>query len=174
MKKIACGALCLLGILAALLLVLWLRGDVGITENRMRAEAGGTELGSQWERRGCSQVGDNLAAFLTWPKADGEGKLSLYVKHGGLSLGWFFRFGGSNSAIEASIAEFRVEGQTERAFVSMNRVGAAYVTIDDGTGAARRELFAGEPFVMLLPLNCGTVTFYDTDGNQLPTQLIYE
>ena len=96
MKKLACVLLALFALTAVLLLCLWLHGDVGMTENQMRAEAGGTEIGSQWERTGCSQVGENMAVFLTWPKGGTEGTASLYVKRQGLSLGWFFRFRGSS------------------------------------------------------------------------------
>lgn len=175
MKKLAYVLLALFALIAVPLLCLWLHGNVGITENQMRAEVGGTEFGSQWERTGCSQVGENMAVFLTWPKGSStDGAVSLYVKRRGLSLGWFFRFGGSSSSIDTSIAELRVDGQPERAFVSMNQVGAAYFIVDDGNHAERRELFPGEPFTVLLPLNCGALTFYDADGNELPTQLLYE
>ena len=56
--------------------------------------------------------------FLPTGKTDHT--FSVYVNRPGLSFGYFFRGGGDIVEVDDYIAEFVVEGNNERAFISMN------------------------------------------------------
>ena len=82
-----------------------------------------------------------------------------------LSFGYFFLGGGDIVAVDDYIAEFVVEGYTERAFISMNTQNVVRVEIDDGNGVRVIDIDSGKPFAIVLPLNAGDICFYDTIGN---------
>ena len=167
MKKLSYAVLAALGLAAALVLGMWLRGDVGMTENQMRRDAAAQIL-AQEQRGGTSEFGKKMAVFMSWDKnTHKDTELCVYVKHSGLSAGWFFRFGGGVSAADDAIVELRVDGCRERAYVSGNAMHAVRCTIGNG---GERSFGAYDPIILVLPVNGGAVIFYDADGNELPVQ----
>ena len=72
-----------------------------------------------------------------------------------------------NSVVEVDdyIAEFVVEGNNERAFISMNTQNIVRLEVDDGNGIQVIDIDSGKPFAIVLPLNVGNICFYDTNGN---------
>ncbi len=69
-------------------------------------------------------------------------------------------FGGSRG-----IAEYTVEGYNERAFISMNQQQVTQLEIDDGNTIQVLDIDSNKPFAIVLPINAGTITFYDVNGN---------
>lgn len=59
----------------------------------------------------------------------------------------------------------RVEGYKEQAFISMNRQQAARAEIDDGNEVQVLDIDSRKPFAIVLPVNAGSITFYDINGN---------
>ena len=90
---------------------------------------------------------------------------SVYVNRPGLSFGYFFRGGGDIVEVDDYIAEFVVEGNNERAFISMNTQNIVRLEVDDGNGIQVIDIDSGKPFAIVLPLNVGNICFYDTNGN---------
>ena len=88
-----------------------------------------------------------------------------YVNRPGLSFGYFFRGGGDIVEVDDYIAEFVVEGNNERAFISMNTQNIVRLEVDDGNGIQVIDIDSGKPFAIVLPLNVGNICFYDTNGN---------
>lgn len=58
-----------------------------------------------------------------------------------------------------------VEGNNERAFISMNTQNIVRLEVDDGNGIQVIDIDSGKPFAIVLPLNVGNICFYDTNGN---------
>ena len=92
-------------------------------------------------------------------------KRQVYVNRPGLSFGFFFRGGGSHPKVERGIVEFTVEGYEERAFISMNQQRVTQLQIDDGNSIQEISIDSNKPFAIVLPINAGTITFYDVNGN---------
>ncbi len=99
-----------------------------------------------------SLVGELLNYFLPLPVP-------------GLSFGYFFRAGGKLSEIQEGIAEFTAEGANERALISMNQQQVQQLQIDDGHAKQAIDIDSDQPFAIVLPINAGSITFYDVNGN---------
>ena len=76
----------------------------------------------------------------------------------GLSFGYFFRGGGNLSSVDKEILACTVEGYKEQAFISMNRQQAARAD-------QVLDIDSRKPFAIVLPVNAGSITFYDVNGN---------
>ena len=63
------------------------------------------------------------------------------------------------------ICEYTVEGYNERAFISMNQQQVTQLEIDDGNTIQVLDIDSNKPFAIVLPINAGTITFYDVNGN---------
>ena len=97
-----------------------------------------------------------MAAFISYPQDKTDHTFSVYVNRPGLSFGYFFRGGGDIVEVDDYIAEFVVEGNNERAFISMNTQNIVRLEVDDGNGIQVIDIDSGKPFAIVLPLNVGT------------------
>lgn len=151
--------------LACVLLVgfLFARNDIGVASANLESDLRASQkIPDDWIVEGS--VSGTMAAYISYPQDRSGHTFSVYVDRPGLSLGYFFRGGGSLSDIERGIAECTVEGYNERAFLSMNQQQAARLEIDDGNLVQVIEIDSGKPFAIVLPINTGVVTFYDGNG----------
>ena len=110
-------------------------------------------------------ISDTMAAYISFSKDKSDYIYSVYVKHPGLSFGYFFRSGGCINAIEEAIAECLVEGNNKRAFISMNRQRAERLEMHDKNSIQVIDIDSDKPFAIVLPADSGAITFYDADGN---------
>ena len=95
---------------------------------------------------------------------------TIRLNRPGLSFGYFFRGGGNLSSVDKEILACTVEGYKEQAFISMNRQQAARAEIDDGNEVQVLDIDSRKPFVIVLPVNAGSITFYDVNGNTVLSQ----
>ena len=107
---------------------------------------------------------DEMAAFISYPADKSDHVFSIYVNRPGFSLGYFFRSGGSVGGVQTGIAEHTIDGYSEHTFISLNEPKVARLEIDDGTSVQVIAIDSSKPFAIIVPLNAGTVTFYDVDG----------
>ena len=50
-------------------------------------------------------------------------------------------------------------------FISMNQQQVTQLEIDDGNTIQVLDIDSNKPFAIVLPINAGTITFYDVNGN---------
>ena len=154
----------LLGVILACVLVfgfLYANNDIGKTANSLEADIRQSQkILDDWIVDGS--ISDTMAAFISYPQ---DHTFSVYVNRPGLSFGYFFRGGGDIVEVDDYIAEFVVEGNNERAFISMNTQNIVRLEVDDGNGIQVIDIDSGKPFAIVLPLNVGNICFYDTNGN---------
>ncbi|MFI3115714.1 MAG: hypothetical protein R3Y12_06190, partial [Clostridia bacterium] len=128
--------------------------------------------------RGSSKIEDDwivaidtseiMSAMVFYPEDKSDHSYKVYVNRSGVSLGYFFRGGGSlNSMATTYIEAYTVEGYNERAFISMNAMKIDRLTIDDGNTIEEIDIDSNNPFAIVLPTNVGTIIFYDVNGNQI-------
>ena len=110
-------------------------------------------------------VSDSVAAFISYSQDKSDHTYSVYVNRPGFSFGYFFRGGGDIVAVEDFISEFTVEGYNERAFISLNSQKVDRLEVDDGNEVQVIDIDSDKPFAIVLPMNVGSITFYDIDGN---------
>ena len=92
-----------------------------------------------------------MAAFISYPQDKTDHTFSVYVNRPGLSFGYFFRGGGDIVEVDDYIAEVVVEGNNERAFISMNTQNIVRLEVDDGNGIQVIDIDSGKS---LSPLSC--------------------
>ena len=157
----------LLGVILACVLVfgfLYANNDIGKTANSLEADIRQSQkILDDWIVDGS--ISDTMAAFISYPQDKTDHTFSVYVNRPGLSFGYFFRGGGSLSGVDRGITEFTVEGYSERAFISMNQQQVTQLEIDDGNTIQVLDIDSNKPFAIVLPINAGTITFYDVNGN---------
>jgi len=165
MKKYT-GRIVLGIILACVVFVgfLYLNNDIGISASRIETDIRASQkIQDDWAVEGM--VSDTMAAYISYPQDKSDHTFSVYVNRPGLSFGYFFRGGGDIIAVDQYISEFTVEGYRERAFVSMNTQKVDRLEMDYGNGIQVIDVDSEKPFALVLPVNAGTITFYDTENN---------
>ena len=148
-RMILCGLLAL----ALVLGILYLRGDIGIARNRIAEDVRRDLPGGEILHVSC---GKELAAVLV--ATDGAPSLRIYANRPGLSLGWFFRYGGP--VPEGAVQRFIPEWGRERVYAASGGHGVA---TDSPAGEEILSPVTDAPFVLVLPANAGA-EFYDAAG----------
>ena len=143
---------------------LYANNDIGMTSTNLEADIRSSQkIKDDWTLDGS--VSNTMAAYISYPQDMSDHTFSVYVKHPGLSFGYFFRGGGNLSEVQRGIVEFTVEGYNERAFISMNQQQVQQLEIDDGNAIQVIDIDSNKPFVIVLPINAGKITFYDVNRN---------
>ena len=135
--------------------------DIGIIKNRIETDARKAhQIPENWLV--AKDTTKSMSALVFYPDDLSRYTLSIYVNRPGLSFGYNFRYGGAGSIEEKSyVQEFRLQGIEDRAFISIDKQYISRVEIDDGTEVKKIDIYSKNPFVIILPINCGHVTFYD-------------
>lgn len=143
---------------------LYANNDIGVTSTNLEADIRSSQkIKDDWTLDGS--VSNTMAAYISYPQDMSDHTFSVYVKHPGLSFGYFFRGGGNISEVQRGIVEFTVEGYNERAFISMNQQQVQQLEIDDGNAIQVIDIDSNKPFVIVLSINAGKITFYDVNRN---------
>ncbi len=162
----AIGKIILAVLLVCLLVVafLYVNNDIGVTEKNLETDIRESQkIQDDWMVTGS--VSDTMAGFISYPQNMSDHTFSVYVNRPGLSFGYFFREGGSLASVEEYIAEFTIEGYSERVFISMNAQKVERLEIDNGNDVQVIEVDSEKPFAIVLPVNAGNITFYDVNGH---------
>ena len=153
-------------VLACILFVcfLYTNNEIGVTSSKLEADIRSSQkIKDDWTVDGS--VSSTMAAYISYPQDLSDHSFSVYVNRPGLSFGYFFRGGGTLSGVQRGIAEFTVEGYSERAFISMNQQQVQQLEIDDGNTIQVVDIDRNKPFAIVLPINAGNITFYDVNRN---------
>lgn len=141
--------------------LLFARDNIGVSADNIESDIRlSQKIKDDWTVDG--DVGNNAAAFISYPKSKSDHTFSVYVRHSGLSFGYFFRAGGSVSEVDEGIAAFTVNDCNERAFISMNKQKVDRIEIRESESI---DIDSNKPFAVVLPVNSGSITFYDVNGN---------
>lgn len=165
MKKYLPLILCGIIILSIFLVALfWASDNIGVSADKLEADIRQSQkIADDWTVTG--EVSDTMAAYVSYPEDKSDFTFSIYVKHTGLSFGYFFRAGGSIFEIEDGILALTSESLDERAFISMNKQKVIRLEIDNGIEVKAKEIDSEKPFAIVLPVNAGELRFYDVNGN---------
>jgi len=108
---------------------------------------------------------DELVALLFYSEDQTNHKFSIYVNDG--KNDYHFVSGGSAFEIENQVRRFTFDGKSYQVFISMNQAKITKYKIDNLCNAQETSVNKLEPFVVVLPLDSGDVSFYDQDGNKI-------
>ena len=160
-KIILCSVLAL----TALACFLYFNNVFGISPNHLEEDIRSSQkISDYWTVDG--EVSDTMAAFISYPPNKTDHTYSVYIKHQGLSFGYFFRTGGDIVSVDKYITKFTMNECDEIAFISMNSQQVERLEIDDGDTVQVIDIDSSKPFAIVLPANVGNiVNFYDVNGN---------
>lgn len=147
---------------------LYFNDDIGISKNSLEKDArSSSKIEADWHV--AMDTSDTMSAMVFYPKDKSDHSFDVYVNRPGLSFGYFFRGGGDIIEVENYVAEFSVEGYSDRAFISLNAQQIVKVEIDNGNSIETIEIDSTKPFAIVLPQNIGSVTFFDVNGDIVDT-----
>ena len=108
---------------------------------------------------------DELVAMLFYSEDQTNHTFSIYVNDG--ENDYRFVRGGSLLAYDDEVQRYAVDGNSYQVFISMNQAKITKYKIDNLCNAQETSVNKLEPFVVVLPLDSGDVSFYDQDGNKI-------
>lgn len=156
-----------LGILIACIVfagLLYLNGNIGVSKSKLESDIRSSQnIDDDWLIEG--NVSDTMAAFISYSEDKTDHTYSVYVNRPGCSIGYFFRSGGDLTGTGKYIAGYIAEGYQKRAFISMNELKVERVEISDGNLVQVIDIDSDKPFAIVLPVNAGSIVFYDINGN---------
>lgn len=134
-------------------------GIIGVSRDNLEGEARKSlQLDSSW---GMAQdIGDELCAMLFYDSERTQFKYSVYMKGESLSYGYFVWEEGAYPFEEDSVHGFLYE-EKAIALLSPNRDEIEKIVAGD------QEIHVNplNPFVLVLPVDCGEITIYDVVGD---------
>lgn len=158
-------------VLAILFLILYTNGDIGTCKSNIENDARiSQKINASWQV--AKATTDTISAMLFYDENLSHYTFSIYVNRDGLSFGYFFRGGGSTNAENEGIAEYKLEGYHEKAYLSMNKQQVSKIEIDNGNTVEIIDLDYSKPFAIVLPAGKGAINFYNKDGDIVQTILI--
>ena len=137
--------------------------DPGIPASRLEADIRKEQkIPDDWTVEG--NASNTMAAYVSYSPDKSSHTASVYVDRPGISSGYFFRFSGPASTASRDITAFTVKDYTEAAFISMNIKQVFEIEIGDGDNIRAINVDPDKPFAIILPLNEGSIRFYNLDG----------
>lgn len=138
---------------------LYTNGNIGVPKSRIESDARQSQkIDDSWEV--AKSISNSLCAMVFYNEQCNDHTFSIYINRKGFSFGYIFRSGGSLSSIEESIYEFKLNGYG-KALLSMNKVKAERIEIDNGQEIRKIDIDSEKPFTIILEENIGVVTIYD-------------
>ena len=163
-QYVGVALICVVVLVVGFVGFLHLNNDIGISESKIEADIRTSQnINAEWVIEGT--VSDTMAAFISYPQDQSGHIFSVYINRPGLSIGYFFRDGGTIETVEKSIMEFTFDGYDECAFISMNTQNVARLEIGDGQEIQTINIDNEKPFAIVVPAYTETITFYDAQGN---------
>ena len=144
-------------------------GIVGVSANRIELDARMNQQIAYYEF--SESLNDELCAMIFYDGARLDHTFSIYVNHPGFSFGYFFNRGGSSSQIESGVHAFDYD-EKGTALISMNADKVARIVLDDDVDTTQIDLDPANPFAVVIPPNCGSVSLYDSDGAAVPISMV--
>ena len=137
--------------------------DPGIPASRLEADIRKEQqIPDDWTVEGTAS--GTMAAYISYSQDKSAHVFSFYVDRPGISSGYFFRGSGTATTSSRDITKLTVNGYDEAAFVSMNTKQVFQVEIGDGDNIRVIDIDPYKPFAIILPLNEGSICFYNLDG----------
>ena len=156
----------LIGLVLIILLafmIIWQADILGVSENRLEQDAReNQEIAEDWEM--VQAVNEDMCAMLFFDENREEYTYSIYLSREGLHYGYFFRQGGRDAYMEEGVKGVVFEDKGI-ALLSLNEDRVCRIVADDREQEQVIPVDAGEPFAVVLPIECSAITMYDEQGN---------
>lgn len=156
----------LLGIVLIILLaflIVWQADVLGVSAGRLEQDAReNQDIQNNWEM--AQAVNDDMCAMLFYDEEKDDCAYSIYLSREGFSFGYFFRQGGFDPYMTENVKGIVFEDKGI-ALLSLNEDGVCRIVADNDVEKKVISVDPEEPFVVVLPVDCGAITMYDAHEN---------
>ena len=144
-------------------LIIWKANILGVSEGRLEQDARESQrIESDWEV--AKDVNEDICAMLFYDENKDKCIYSIYLSREGLSYGYFFRQGGQDPYMTEGVRGVVFENKGI-ALMSLNEDKVSKIVVESGDGERVIQVDPGEPFAVVLPVECGAITMYDAQDN---------
>jgi hypothetical protein len=145
-------------------LIIWKAGIFGVSESRLEQDARERQhVENGWEM--AQAVNEDMCAMLFYDESRENYAYSIYLTKKGLSYGYFYRQGGTDTYMEEGVKGVVFEDKGI-ALLSLNEDKVCKIVAVDGNREEKViQVDSGEPFAVVLPIDCGAITMYDAQEN---------
>ena len=161
-EKVMLFSGCVLIILLAFLIV-WQADVLGVSAARLEQDARENQnIEGGWEV--AQGINDDICAMLFYDEEKDDCAYTIYLSREGISYGYFFRQGGFDPYMSEGVkgVVFQNKGI---ALLSMNEDKVCKIVTDNSVTEKVIQVDPSEPFAIVLPIDCGEITMYDTQDN---------
>lgn len=155
-----------LGVLVIVLLafvIIWNANIIGVAAGSLEKDAREEQdIANDWEM--AQAINDKLCAMLFYDVETRDYTYSIYMKKEGTAYGFFFSQGGQDAYIGEGVRGMVFE-DIGIALLSMNADKVSRIEVADGVEKKTIEIDPAKPFVVVIPVNSGEITMYDSLGN---------
>lgn len=163
MKKISNFTLCMI-VLCVITVIAVILPNLGISKETVEKDAREShQIEESWLVKKAES--DEMIAMLFYPEDKQTHTFSIYVKD--TISGYRFISGGGIVVYDDQVQRYTFDGVSYQAFISMNQAKINKYEIDDGCNNQLLSIDSTQPFVIVLPQDCGDITFYDINGNEI-------
>ncbi len=153
---------CVLIVFLAVLIV-WQADVLGVSAAKLEEDAREhQEIENGWEV--AQDINDDMCAMLFYDKEKDDCTYSIYLSKEGISYGYFFRQGGFDPYMAEGVKGVVFEDKGI-ALLSMNENQVCRIVTDNEVTEKVIQVDPTEPFVVLLPIDCGEIVMYDAQDN---------
>ena len=158
-----CGFLGILVIILLAFIIIWNANIIGVAAGSLEKDAReGQNIASDWEM--AQAVNNEMCAMLFYDAEMSDYTYSIYMKKDETSYGYFFSQGGKDPYIGESVRGM-IYDDKGIALLSMNEDKVSKIEADDGVSKKTIEIDPTKPFAVVLPINSGEITMYNSLGN---------
>lgn len=158
-----CGFLGVLVIVLLAFVIIWNANIIGVAAGSLEKDAREEQnIANDWEM--AQAINDNLCAMLFYDVETRDCTYSIYMKKEGTAYGYFFSQGGKDAYISESVRGM-IFDDVGIALLSMNEDKVSRIEVADGSEKKTIEIDPIKPFVVVIPVNSGEITMYDSLGN---------
>lgn len=157
----------IISIFVCIFIILIIGSDaIGVFENYLERDARTNhKITDSWEV--SMSTNKSLAAMIFYNDTLDDYFFSIYEKRNGISIGYFFKYGGSSGAIMDGIQQFSFSDKGS-ALISMNKAKISRIEINNDIDIFQIDIDSKRPFAVALKMNCGSVKLYDIKNNEIP------
>lgn len=144
-------------------LIVWQADILGVSAGRLEEDAReNQEIEKDWEV--AQAVNEDIGALLFYDDERAECAYSIYLSREGMHYGYFFRQGGHDMYIDEDVKGVVFEDKGI-ALLSMNQDKVCKIVAVNNSAEQIIQVDPEEPFVVVLPIDCGEITLYDAQEN---------
>lgn len=158
-----CGFLGILVIILLAFVIIWNANIIGVAAGSLEKDAREEQnIAGDWEM--AQAVNDDLCAMLFYDEETRDYTYSIYMKKEGTAYGYFFSQGGKDAYIGEGVRGMIFDDRGI-ALLSMNEDKVCKIEVDNGVTEKTMEIDPVKPFVVVIPINSGEITMYNSQGD---------